>query len=109
MRARILRRLPSMFDKTDNRSAAARALYKQYADRRVRHKPTFRPGDFVFLSRPPKDSKTIHERESDMAHSKLRPKVMGPFEVLDDTAETVTIRQDGLAVTVSIDRRIKDP
>ena len=75
-----------MFDKADNRSAVARTLYKNYEDRKVRQKHTFQSGDFVFLSRSTNDPKKIKEWESDMAHSKLRRKVIGTFEVLEETA-----------------------
>ena len=109
MRARILNRLSVMFDKADSRSALARALYKRYADRTIRHTPVFKRGDRVFLSRPPTAAKTAEEKENDTAHSKLRPKMIGPYDVLDANAETVKIEQDGLEVTVTIDRCVLDP
>ena len=98
-----------MFDKADSRAAAARALYKKYADRSVRHQPVFVKGDYVFLSRPPHEAKTAQEKAEDLAQSKLRFKTLGPFEVIDASVETVTILRDGLHLTVSIDRCVRDP
>ena len=101
--------MSTMFDQADSRSAVARALYKKYADRSVRHEPVFSKRDFVFLSRPPDKAKTAREKAEDLAQSKLRLKTLGPFEVIDANAETVTIIWDRLPLTVSIDRCVEDP
>ena len=70
----------------------------------MRHEPIFVRVDYVFLSRPSHEAKTAKETAEDLAQSKLRFKMLGPFMVIDATAETVTILRDGLHLPVSIDR-----
>lgn len=41
-----------MFDKTENRSASAKAVYKQNADRKLIYAAVFHKGDKVFLKTP---------------------------------------------------------
>ena len=109
MRIRILDKLKSITSKSDVNSAKAHMLYKKYADRTIKHLPVFKPGDYVFLLRPPTEPKSQKEKEEERAQSKLRFKTTGPFKVVDASAETVTILEDGLHLKVSIDRCIKDP
>ena len=109
MRARILRRLSVMFDMADSKSSKARAKYKRYADRSVVHTPIFEPGSFVFIMRPPTEGKTAEEKEKNIAQSKLRFKTTGPYEVISSTNETVTVKDQGVPVVVSVDRCVPDP
>ena len=109
MRAHLLKRLSTMFDKADSISARARARYKRYADRSIKLEAVFNPGDFVLLQRPPSEAKTAEEKEENVAQSKLHYKMTGPYKVISATTETVTIMQDGDVVTVSNDRCVKDP
>lgn len=53
MRARILKRLPAMFDKTESRSALAQASYKRFVCRKGQFATVFRKGDKLVLKRPP--------------------------------------------------------
>lgn len=89
-----------MFDQADSRSAKARATYKRYADRVVRHKPIYKVG--VYLLRPPTEAKRAREKDMNIADVKLRQKMTGPYKVLQATPETVKMEEDGLPITVSI-------
>ena len=59
--------------------------------------------------RPPTESKTAEEKEKDISQSKLRFKTVGPYTVVSSTNETVTIKDQGVEVVVSIDRCVPDP
>lgn len=91
MHARILRRLPVMFDETDSKYAPARAKYKRYTDRSVIHLHVFKEGEYVLVQRPLTAVKTAPENEDDIAHSKLRYKMIGPYHVISATPETFTV------------------
>ena len=108
MRVRLLKRPATMFDKADSRSARARAAYKRYADRSATHVPIFEKDDFVLIRRPPTEAKTTQERDENIAQSKLRYRMTGPYRVVSATPETVTIDLDGQHITVSNDRCMHD-
>ena len=109
MRARILDLLSTMFDKADSRSSLERHLYKKYADRSIRYTPVFKPGDSVFLLRPPTQAKIQNDKEDYTAQSKLCFKTVGPFQVVESTPDTVTILEDGIRLKFSIDPCVRVP
>jgi len=89
---------------TGRKLTKAQQRYKKYFDRKVRHVPTFATGDYVYVDKPPPSAKTKAEVLADAPRSKLLPKSEGPFPVLTSTGHTITIRQDGVANTISADR-----
>lgn len=52
-----------MFDKADSVSARARVMYKQYPDVLAKQMPTNEKGDYVFMTRPSTEAKTVPEKK----------------------------------------------
>lgn len=108
MRIRILKRFAAMFDQADFRSARARATDKRYADRSVKNLRLFKGGYHVLIRSPPTEAKIVNEKDKQIAPSKLRYRMTGPYELLSSTLETVTVNHNGDAEIVSNDRCMLD-
>ena len=102
--ARIARTLRGLIERARTNMASAQGRYKRMADAKVRPISIPEKGNQVFVDRPPSSAKTVAERVADMPHSKLRPKTVGPYTVVSANRDTVTIDEDGVHNTVSIDR-----
>lgn len=61
------------------------------------------------LNRRPTEAKKQKEKEETIAQPKYRFKRTGPFAVLDATSDTLTIMQDGLPMSLAIERCAKAP
>lgn len=100
----ILISLPAMIAKTDASMKSAQDRYKRYFDRTVRPMMPITPGTEVCVNRIPDAARTEADRIAETVRSKLRPKTDRSFKVLTAGADTVTIEQDGIPNTVTIDR-----
>ena len=101
-----LRRLRHVLTEARSTMTQAQQLYKANYDRQVRFFPTFKPGDAVFIDRPPRTR--LSDDPEDMA-KKLRPQSRGPFKVVAVHDHTVKIDENGLHNVVNIDRVSRAP
>ena len=106
LKKRILGRFAKALKLADGTLDKTQRRYKKYFDRRVHLAPSFQPGSWVFLNRPPARALTPAERTSNeiAGRNKLLTKAYGPFQVVASSPETVTINEYGLRNTVSNDR-----
>ena len=98
----ILRRLRKSLQQANRRLTQAQKRYKDDFDKKVKFALDVQPGQWVFVDRPPR-TLLPEEKQNDVTR-KLLPRSTGPYEVTKTTGDTVTIKQDGLLNTVSIDR-----
>lgn len=84
------------------------ATCEAYHDEHVRFEPTFVPGDYVIIEQPPRPT-TRGERFDVEGYRKLLPRRLGPYRFHYVGMELVKIRQDGIEITVSINRITKAP
>ena len=103
----ILRKLRQALQAARSRSTQAQKRYKEDFDRKVRFRISLQPGDYVFVDRPPRTA--TDSGTEDTTTRKLLPRATGPFEVKSASEDTVTVEQDGLLNTISIDRVTKVP
>ena len=110
LKKRILRDLQKGLEQAKTRMTKAQKRYKDDFDKNVHKTVTVQPGDYVFVDRPKRPLKgTDSSRDATYNPGlKLLPKSTGPFLVTKANADTVTIEEDGLQNTVSIDRVWKD-
>lgn len=91
---------------------AVQQRYKVNFDRKVTYRPVMRTGDFVFIDKPPRTLRPGPEQtiEDNLDRSrKLLPISEGPYRVQSATDTVVKVLQDGVTVSVSIDRVTKVP
>jgi len=104
IRGQILDRLSTMFARAEDRMIASQQRYKTYSDRRRGNRPAIDVGSEVFVDCPKTELKTVQEKEDHEAKSKLLPKSVGPFKVVQAFENVVVIRDNNVNVPVSIDR-----
>ena len=104
-----LKRIARLLEKAKTSLSRAQARYKADFDKRVRVTPHFTPRDEVFLDRPPRRAANPEANLENAISRKLLPATMGPYPVIDANEDVVTIRVDGLPMTVSIDRCTRAP
>ena len=107
MKRITMRRLRQVLARASEKMTQAQAQYKRHFDKTVSALPEFRPGEEIFLDRPPDFSATALENED--GHRKLLPKTTGPYRVISSNENTVIIDRDGLRDTVAIDRVTRAP
>ena len=105
-----LRRLRHVRTEAPCTMTKAQQRYKANYDRWVRFLPTFRPGDWVFLDRPPRARVPdgVPDDPEEMA-TKLRSKARGPYKVVSLQDHTVKILEDGRHNVVNSDRVSRAP
>ena len=108
-RARTIHALKEALAQASKSSQEAQQRYKRYFDSSVRLKAEFKTGDEVFVNRPPAYVLSQEEKDVGTPQSKLLDKSVGPFTVVRASPVTVTIREDGVEYTVSVDRCSKAP
>ena len=101
MKRIILRRLRVALQSARIRMTEAQKRYKQNFDKSVRFTPQFKAGDYVYIDRPPRQPDAAPEEE---VTKKLLPRGLGPYKIQSVSENTVTVDEDGLLNTVSIDR-----
>ena len=88
----------------------AQHRYKRDFNKRVRTLLRVEPGQMVFVDKPTDyEGKHQNQTDEDRTTKKLSYRRTGPYKVLKANDSTVTVEQDGLEVTVSIDRVTVDP
>lgn len=103
LRVYILRRLSTMRVQAEKTLKESQARFKKYFDRTVRIIPVIPPGQQFFMERAMKVTQSPEERMAEAPHTKLLACSTGSFSIQSATAGTVTIREDGVENTVSID------
>ncbi|CAN8068757.1 unnamed protein product [Agarophyton chilense] len=94
----------------ESRLTAAQKRYKADYDRRVTNVVSVSSGQYVYIDNPPSGRRPRPGDEADDEaidsdiNSKLLPKSVGPHKVLNASDPTVTVDQDGIPNTISIDR-----
>ena len=110
LKTQVLDRLKAMCAKVDKSASLAQARYKRYFDQKVRHTPSYQQGQMVYVDLPDPRLSTTGKKssESEKLAKRKRYKLMfkktGPFKIVATDSHTVTIDEDGLHNTVSIDR-----
>ena len=111
-----LRKLRGALDRARTKLTASQKRYKDDFDKKVRFRPVFGAGEFVYVDRPPRPLTNVERRTraqgttgTDELSVKLLPKTEGPFRLRSATDTTVLIGQDGVENHVSIDRVTKMP
>ena len=99
----ILRRIAQSLQEAKTKMSAAQRRYKEDFDNQVRHLVKVKDGDMVYVDRPPRHLDQDSDEDVKIT-KKLLPKTTGPYKVIRSTPDTVTISQDGLENTISIDR-----
>lgn len=97
--------------KADAHMCSSQQRYKRDYDKLVRVTSKFTPGDMVFVDRSPL-SATVTTSASAMAnatYNKLLIRALGPFHVNSVQPHTLTIEEDGIPNTISIDRATRAP
>ncbi|CAN8070204.1 unnamed protein product [Agarophyton chilense] len=93
-----------------SRLTAAQKRYKADYDRRVTKVVSVSSGQYVYIDNPPSGKRPRPGDEADDEaidrdiNSKLLPKSWGSYKVLNASNHTVTVEQDGIPNTISIDR-----
>ena len=88
----------------------AQQRYKNDFDKRVRTLLRVEPGQMVFVNKPAEyEGKHQDPTGEDRTTKKLSYRTTGPYKVLKTSDSTVTVEQDGLQVTVSLERVTVDP
>ena len=84
--------------------------YKHDFDKRMRTLLRVEPGPMISVNKPA-DYEGKHQDPTgeDRTTKKLSYRTTGPYKVLETNDSTVTVEQDGLQVTVSLDRVTVDP
>ena len=62
VRDEIIKRMSTMFDKTDRRMYMAQQTYKRNYDKSVKQRTQYKVGDYVFIDRPKNQQRTVQER-----------------------------------------------
>lgn len=75
--------------------------YKQDYEKKVQFEPTFAPGDYVFVERPPLTT-TPAERLASKNYCKLRPRRLWLYRIISGRPDFLKIDQDGIRNTVRI-------
>ena len=98
--------LQALIQKGRTHLASAQQAYKRNFDARVKPLTPVRTGDYIFLARvgpQPDDSAATRQRH------KLQRRADGPFQVIADSPNTVTIDKGDLVEVVSRDRVTRAP
>lgn len=87
----------------DAKLKTGQARYKCNFDRTVRHTPQYYSRQHFFIDRP-QVQMTESARIADPPLTILLPKTFGPMKVISATSQTVTVDDNGIQNTISIDR-----
>ena len=104
LKEELLSLLRKKFERADNSQQRAKQSYKEQFDSRVRPRKLPPIGSYVYVRRHVTDKRTP-ESARQVKSNKLRYRVNGPYEVINNSKETnvVTILKEGLEDTVSAD------
>lgn len=68
----------------------------------------FCPGDYVYVDRPP-TAKIAAGRMADESRSKILPKTVGPFRIIDTMSHTIKVDEDCILNVISVNRTTSAP
>ncbi|CAN8075930.1 unnamed protein product [Agarophyton chilense] len=103
-------RLRRALKHAESHCTAAQKRYKADYGRRVTKVVSISSGKYVYIDNPPsgKISRPGDEADDETferdINSKLLPKSVGPFKILNASDHTVTVEQDGIQNTISFER-----
>ncbi len=109
VRDEIVKRMTTMFNKADRRLYMAQQSYKKNYDRNVKYTKVFQPGQYVFIDRPPNQGRTAQQKAENIAQSKLRERVIGPYKIVQVFDNVVVVEDQSFRVPISIDRCVQAP
>lgn len=107
-RERFLRNLVALRARTGGILENAQARYERYFEKSIRVSPRLLPGQYVFLDRPPEQRTPAACFENEL-RSKLVSKTVQRFWIVSTTPDTVTVGEDGIHNSVSLNRVTRAP
>jgi len=110
MKRQVLERLRTMCDKVDKNARVAQTRYKRYFDHKVHTTPSYNVNEYVYVDladprlRPASRRTNESEQLANANRYKLMFKKTGPYRIVAVQSHTVTLDEDGINNTVSMDR-----
>lgn len=108
IRMRLLIWLSLITNKFGKKMTKSKNSDKKCFDKSVKYIPKLQPGSEVYLDKPPPSAWTKSELLSGEPRYKIQSRTTGTYNVLSETSNFVTIRDDGIQKKVSIDRTKPD-
>lgn len=100
---RILANLATMCTSISGTFAQRKSRHKRYFDKNVGSLPGFKAGQMMYLNQPPLTILSA-DCQNSARYSKLMTRTTGPFKVLEIRDPVLTIDENCIANSVSIDR-----
>lgn len=105
LRLQLLTRLADMKARTYSRIKVSQGRYKRHYDRRVHVTPYFKVGQQAFIDQPQGVALASKaDRTARAAYDKLMHCTKGLNTIFQVDSHTITVNEDGIHSTVSIDR-----
>lgn len=106
LRTELLSRIEALQSRVNKRHDSAPERYKRDYNTKVCSTPSFKPGQIVYIDRPPLAafSNGSAERLATNRCNNSMPKVVGRFALVSVQPSTLDIDEHGIRNTVSIDR-----
>lgn len=102
LRQKLLAKSQTMKRKLSNTLQKQQKRYKRYFDRDFRAQPTFQVVQLIYVDRPPLPLLAEDTKRSPL-FNRLLPQTAGTSKILEIKKSVITINDDGIPSTISID------